>query len=74
VNAKVRQCENCNFWIAVKGERFCKGCKKEVIRKLKDDGYLTEPDLRGTFSERIGRKERSSAVLGGSCEMRTDDE
>jgi predicted amidophosphoribosyltransferase len=35
-----KQCETCKS-DAVKGERYCKHCKKERLRQMKEDGYLT---------------------------------
>lgn len=35
-----KQCEACDQQ-AIKGQRFCKECKKKRLAELKDAGYLT---------------------------------
>lgn len=37
-----KQCETCNM-TAIITERFCKKCKRELLQRLQDEGYLT-PD------------------------------
>ena len=41
-------CERCNA-PKTKGERFCKECRKVVLKEMKEAGYLTR---RPSFSNR----------------------
>ncbi len=35
-------CERCNAApVSAKGNRYCKECRKQVLKELKDTGYLT---------------------------------
>jgi len=33
-------CERCKADEALKGEKFCKACKKRVIAEMRESGYL----------------------------------
>lgn len=65
-------CERCCSATVVEGELYCKGCGVEVIRELKAMGYLDDASPPYTGSEARGRKSRSSQVLGGAAEWRSD--
>jgi len=36
----VYYCERCKADEALKGEKFCKACKKDVLREMRESGYL----------------------------------
>jgi hypothetical protein len=39
-------CERCGGAPPVRGERYCKGCKKLVLAELRESGYLTRTGWR----------------------------
>lgn len=39
-----RQCESCPLE-AIAKERFCKHCRKALLKQMAEDGYLTRPPL-----------------------------
>jgi hypothetical protein len=39
------QCERCTKESRMKGERYCKECRKAVLTELKENGYLTRAPL-----------------------------
>jgi superfamily I DNA/RNA helicase len=39
------QCERCTKESRMKGERYCKECRKAVLSELKENGYLTRAPL-----------------------------
>jgi predicted amidophosphoribosyltransferase len=41
----MKLCERCDN-PAIKGERFCKECKKQVLSELKSAGYLQNVPLK----------------------------
>lgn len=66
-----RQCSRCDA-IAVAGEKYCKGCRKAVLKELRDSGYIQDRSRETTFSDEIGRKHRDPRMLGGGAEFGTD--
>jgi hypothetical protein len=42
VSKPARTCDSCKTQEAVKGEKYCKPCKKAVLLQLKEAGYLRE--------------------------------
>jgi hypothetical protein len=73
----VKRCQRCKKTDAIKGERFCKDCKKDMLRELKESGYLqnvsgTSPKAQSTFNDQRGRAARSSELLSGTADWQTD--
>lgn len=71
MNRKI--CQECNDYLAVKDEKYCVRCRRSLIKKMEEDGYLTDAKNGGTFSDERGRKNSiSSRTIGGCAEMNTD--
>jgi hypothetical protein len=67
-----KACSMCVSAMAVAGEKYCIKCRKVVLSELKASGYLRDEKPPTAFNDERGRNARSSKVLGGSCEIRTD--
>ena len=65
-------CKRCGEESAIQNEKYCKQCKKDVLRELKASGYFTDTTPPKTPTEERGRKAQSSKVIGGSAEFGTD--
>lgn len=67
-----KQCRLCADGVAISGEKYCKTCKKSVLKELKESGYLSSVKPPSTINDQRGRKARSSEMLGGAAELGTD--
>jgi hypothetical protein len=67
----MRQCEFCHGREAVSDEKYCKHCRKVVLKMLEDEGYLEKkPKKSPSHTEERDRKQLTSwEALGGSAEM-----
>jgi hypothetical protein len=74
----MKLCQRCGEAESLRKERYCKDCRKAVLDELKQTGYLqdvqgTSPKCHSVFNEERGRQGlRSTDLLGGSAEWRTD--
>lgn len=57
-------CERCKKADALSGLKFCNSCKKEVLRELRESGYLT-PIPRYPPFRNDGAKEDTHATKFG---------
>lgn len=68
-----KPCKECNVLIAIVGEKYCDKCRKLVIERMKNDGYLQDTSPPKTVSEQFGRSLYSSGrTFGGSAEINND--
>lgn len=58
-----QMCERCDALPRVKGERFCKACKKIVKQELTDAGYLQQY-YRGSGGRGVGSSEDRRETKG----------
>lgn len=66
--APLKKCETCDT-MAIRGQRFCKTCKKHRLTEMKEAGYLTpkpsqtyrSPDQRENTSETKFGKDQGQA-------------
>ena len=67
----MKQCESCNDGNAVYGERYCTHCRKAILKKLDEEGYLEKKPKRAMArTEELDRKSIVSfEALGGTAEM-----
>ncbi len=66
-----RPCEECLSFLAVAGERFCTGCRRELLKKMERDGYLTErPSKTKVIREHADRRQLDVKQFG--TEMLSD--
>lgn len=61
----MRKCEKCSNPAVSMKDRFCKSCKKQVLRGLSDAGYLQDTSEASPIREQKDRSQRSSKTLGG---------
>lgn len=59
----MKRCENCTNE-AIKKERYCKECKKQVLSKLTEEGYL-KPAPRHGNSRSADQKENTRETRKG---------
>jgi hypothetical protein len=67
-------CRRCDDRVAVRGEKYCSDCRKEVLGELEAAGYLTniKPAVL-KIREQLDRRALSTNALGGSAEVQKDD-
>lgn len=66
-------CVKCNARSAVSGEKYCPSCRSEILKKMKDDGYLADATASVAVNrERRDRTQRGTSILGGASEMGQD--
>lgn len=54
---QAKPCERCGREWAVRGNRFCSGCRKVVLQELENAGYLTKRIGKPTYRDRDKREE-----------------
>jgi len=54
-----KPCERCRVEPAVKGERFCKACRKQVLSELQEANFLT-PAGHNWGSQRTGEQKENT--------------
>ncbi len=59
-----KSCDRCQVQSAMRGERFCKQCKKEVLAELKESGYLTRGVYGGRFRGTDARENTRETKYG----------
>ena len=67
-----KACCECRSEDAVRGEKYCSGCRKAVLAMLKADGYLEDSKPPTMFSDERGRKSNNWTVFGGAPKAGTD--
>jgi hypothetical protein len=68
-----KTCVKCNEYFAVNDEKYCSSCRAEVLKKMKDEGYLASPVIPVAVNrERRDRSQRSTNTVGGTSEMNQD--
>lgn len=64
-----KTCERCSAAMAVRGERYCKGCRKAVLEELEEAGALTPYPGRG-FRSRDQMENVRETKFGGDHSSR----
>jgi hypothetical protein len=64
-------CKNCSHY-AVRDEKYCIDCKKQILQEMKSAGYLTETHDKSPISERRGRTTLNPDSSRGTTEMGSD--
>ena len=66
VMPKVPMCVNCGVKRKIPGERYCKDCRKQILQKMKDDGYLKGSSryFPGSTRGQDSREDRRSTQFG----------
>ena len=60
-----KPCELCNLIDAVRGQRYCTGCKAVVLKQLRDAGYIDNRCIRhGTMRTRDHMEDQDETKKG----------
>jgi hypothetical protein len=66
ISKPAKTCDSCKTQEAIKGEKYCKSCKKAVLTQLKQAGYLREAKEKSAVREQKDRSQLSLRALGGT--------
>jgi len=71
--SKQLQCGRCNKRDKVKGERYCSACRAEVMKQMRESGYLTDTCSRSQWNrEQRDRSQLRTDSAGGEAERLGD--
>ncbi len=69
-----KPCEKCGEGERIERERFCKGCKKEILAAIASEYYdrVSARNLSRWNTEMIGRPAKDTHIISGAAEGMPD--